>query len=210
MTTYSFRSHFYSTCAFTVLAAALTLPTSSLAEELDAIFSRVNGFVAEKNYSKAIEELGWARKELEKLNSQRLQTFFPEQLGDYKGGKIEMSGAMGFTNIERTYSNAGSSVTVSLTGQSGSGGAGLGNLAALGKMAAMFGQQAGQDTLRINGRTAMLNKMEGSSSADLTIFLDAGSVLKLEDQNNKDASTLRALAEKLDIDGLEKYLKGNA
>lgn len=180
------------------------------AEELETIFGRVNGFVGQKNYSKALEELEWARKELEKLHTQRLQSFFPDQLGEYKGAPAEVNGALGFTNVERRYSSGSSSVTVSLIGQSGGSAGGLGGLAALGKMAAMFGQQAGQDSFRISGRTAMLNKTPGSSSADLTVFLDSGSMLKLEDANKGDTAVLRSLAEKLDIEGLEKYLKGEA
>jgi hypothetical protein len=180
------------------------------AEELEDIFGRVNGFVGQKNYSKALEELEWARKELEKLHTRRLQSFFPDQLGEYKGAPAEVNGALGFTNVERRYSNGSSSVTVSLIGQSGGAAGGLGGLAALGKMAAMFGQQAGQDSFRISGRTAILNKTPGSSSADLTVFLDSGSMLKIEDATNGDTAVLRSLAEKLDIGGLEKYLKGEA
>lgn len=186
----------------------------SQAEELSTIFGRVNDLVAKKNYAKALEELGWARRELEKRHRERLESFFPEQLGDYVGGKLDTNSALGFTNIERTYTKGSTSVKVSLTGESSSGGqglgGGLGGIMALGKMAAMLGDQAGQETLRINGHTAVLNAPDGSDSSDLTLFLDAGSILKFEQYNGSDAAILRALAEKLDVSGLENYLKGNA
>ena len=190
--------------------ASLSLVASPVfAEDLNEIFTKVNEQVTKKNYSKALEELGWARKELEKLHREKLQSYFPNQLGDFSGGKFEANSALGFTNIERSYSKADATIRLSLVGESG-GGQGLGGLAALGKMAAMFGEQAGQESFRIAGRTATLTQQEGSDSAELTIFLESGSMLKLEQSSGAQGSALKTLAEKLDLAGLDGYLKGQA
>jgi len=193
--------------ALNAILLLLVCSAPVLAEDINEIFTKVNEQVTKKNYAKALEELGWARKELEKLHRERVQSFFPNQLGDFTGGKFEANSALGFTNIERTYSKGENTLRLSLSGESG-GGQGLGGLAALGKMAAMFGQQSGQESLRIAGRTATLSQQEGSDSAELMIFLESGSMLKLEQSSGAQGSALKALAEKIDLAGLDGYLKG--
>lgn len=191
-----------------LLMTLLFVPMSLAAEELDQIFKRVQEMVQTKNYSKALNELTWARKEIEKMHTAQLQTFFPDELSGFKGSKVESNAALGFTSIERGYRNGNQSVKVSLTGGSGSSQGGFGNLAALGQMAALMGNQGGMDTFRISGRTATLEKNESGQSADLTVFLDSGSILKLEGSNGASAETLKQMAEALKLDELEKYLKG--
>lgn len=197
--------------AVVLLSTVLSLTNYSFAEDLNAIFKKVNDLVAAKNYSKAIEELAWANKEIEKLNSQHIISFFPDTLLGYTGKKAETNSALGITNIERTYSKdgAGTTVKVALTGSGGGAGAGagLGGLAAFGRMAAMMGGQSpGNDTFRIAGRTATLEKED--RSAQLTVFLDSGSMLTLEMNNGNDADALKAMAEALDLNKLDNYLRG--
>ena len=87
--------------------------------------------------------------------------------------------------------------------------AGLGGLAALGQMAAMMGGGTpGSDTFRIGGRTATLQATPGSSSSDLTIFLDSGSMLKIESYDGVSGDVLKQMAENLKINDLDNYLKG--
>lgn len=178
------------------------------AEELDTIFGRVNEFVKAANYAKALNELEWARKEIEKKHSAKLLSFFPDTLAGFSGAKAEISSVLGISNIERKYQKGAQSVRVSLTGSSGAPGAGLGGLAAFGRMAAMMGGEAGQETIRIAGRTATLSAEQGASGAELTVFLDSGSMLKFEMSGGSDAETLKAMANAVNLDGLDKYLKG--
>lgn len=199
----------------TILALALATPFAFAqlcnAEELDAIFKRVNEMVTAKNYSKALDELSWAKKEIEKLHTVQLQTFLPEKLGGYTGEKVQSNSALGFMEMSRVYKKAGdeASVVVALTGgAAGSGGAGLGGLAALGQMAAMMGQQQGQDTVRVAGRTAQLQVDEDNKRAELVVFLNSGSLLKLEMQNAAKGDILKSMAEELKINDLDNYLKG--
>ena len=184
------------------------LPTRVVAEDLDQIFKRVQGFVQDRNYSKALNELTWARKEIEKLNTAQLQSFFPDEIAGFKGGKVEANAALGFTSIERDYSNGKQGIKISLTGGNAAGQGGFGNLAALGQMAALMGNQGGTETFRISGRTATLESRDNSEGADLTVFLDSGSIIKLEGSNGANGETLKKIAEALNIDGIEKYQKG--
>ena len=189
--------------------SSFALAQFAAAEDINEIFKKVNDLVAAKNYSKALDELSWAKKEIERLHMTQLQSFLPETVGEFKGGKAKQESALGFTTLERPYTRAdGTQIKVSLTGGSAGGaGEGLGGLMAMGKMAAMM-DPSGQGTVRISGRTAMLQNDEEAKTGELSIFLDSGGILKLEMENNGKADVLKSFAETLKISDLDAYLKG--
>jgi hypothetical protein len=183
----------------------LTMAAPVLAEDLKTILDKVMVLEKEGNYQKALDELGWAKKELEKKNSEQLVKLFPDELGGLKGEKAEVNSALGFTNIERNYSNDTTEVKVSITGTGGAAG-GLGGLAAFGQMAAMMGAQSGQDVFRIDGMTA---SMEGEgSNSKLSVFLSGGSILIFDMVRGKDASILKKMAETIGVSKIDNKLKG--
>lgn len=191
-----------------ILALSLIIPLNSvLAEDLKTILTRVESLVKDKNYPKALEELGWARKEIEKLNSGVMATLLPDELAGLKGGKTQTNNVMGMTAIERDYTSSDTEVKVSLTTGSPGGGADSlgGGLAALGQMAAMFGQQAGQDVFRIDGMTASMNTEGGIP--ELTVFLNGG-MLRFEMNRGTDTAKLKEMAEKIGVANLDKQIKG--
>ena len=183
---------------------AVVLPQFTHADDLNDTFKRVNDAVAAKNYPKALDELAWAKKSIEKLNNDQIASFFPDTLAGFTGAKIQSNNALGFTSMQRNYQKDQSTVQISLTGGSGGAG-GLGGLAAIGKMAAMMGGENGQDTLRVAGRTATLNTQ---NQPTLTIYLDSGSILELRAQGSTSADDLKTMAEAIKIDDLDKYLRG--
>jgi hypothetical protein len=189
-------------------AVCLSFASLSQAEDLKQIFENVNKYYEEKNYSKALEELSWAQKEIEKAKGQVTQALFPAELEGYTGGKIESTNVFGISNVERTYTKSGAAtIKVSLMGSSKGGGQNpLGGLAAFGQMAAMMGgAQPGVETFRIDGRTANLETKE--NSADLTLFLDGGSMIKFEMSKSKDGEALKKFAQGFNIAEIEKQLK---
>ena len=191
-----------------VLAALLLgLPMQAEAEDLNAIFKRVNDLIAAKNYPKALEELGWARKEIEKLHVTNLQSFLPDSLAGFTGAKFESAGALGMMNLERSYSSGEKQLEVSVTGGAGSA-EGFGNIAAIGRMAAMMRGGMGQDTFRVQGRTAQLNT--SSEDPEMTVFLDSGSMLMLRGSGGTTGEELKKAAEALSIEKLDSYLRGSA
>ena len=178
------------------------------AEDLNTILKRVDDFVQQKNYSKAMEELDWARKEVEKMHVKRVQEFLPDNLAGYTGQKFDANSALGFSNIERDYKQGKKDVKLSLTGGSGGGAAALGGLAQLGRMAAMFGGNTpGNETIRIQGRTATLET--GESSASMTVMLDSGSILRLDGSSGVSSEDLKSIVEGIKIEELDSYLKGS-
>lgn len=184
---------------------SLTIPFSNVvAEDVNEIFERTKKFIASENFPKALEELEWAKKEVEKLHYAKLDSVFPESFGDYKGEKGTSQSAMGFLTFEKKYLKAGDNQGVNLS-YVGSGAGGMASgFAAFGRMAAaMGGSQPGMDSFRIKGRTASLSDQGGN--AELSIFLDGGGVLKLEAEKGDE---LKTMAETLDLDKIDSYLAG--
>ena len=70
----------------------------------------------------------------------------------------------------------------------------------------MGAQSEGNETFRIGGRTANLAAENGNP--ELTIFLNSGSILKLEMLNGSEKEELRQMAEAIKIDELDNYLRG--
>lgn len=186
-----------------ILILSIFIASSAFAEDINKIFTKVNEYVAEKQYSKALKELSWAEKELQKLHSTRLAEFLPEAVAGYTGEKPESNNALGFMSIERTYKGEGKTVKASILGGSGAVTSGL---ASLGAMAAAFGaMDPSVETMRIDGRTATLRK-QGATYPELTVTLDGGTMVKFE--GVKGDADLKAFAESFNLSELEKYLKG--
>ena len=181
------------------------LPSVGICEELKDILGRVQKFADEKNFPKALDELNWVQKELQKGHSKELERFFPNDIKGFKGDKIKANAALGFLQVERSYNFDEKTINVSLAGGSSAGG--LGNLGQLGKFAAMMGSESGQEILRIQGKTAQLEGDEDSSYS-LSVFLESGGVLKLEASSDVTAAQLKEFAESLTLEQLDKYLKG--
>lgn len=196
----SFKRLALSTLLF--LAAS---PSVSLSEELKDLLGRVQKLADEKNFPKALDELNWVQKELQKRHGTELERFLPNDIKGFKGEKVKVNTALGISQIERSYSSGERTIEVSLTGGSSAGG--LGNLAELGKFAAMMGNESGTETIRIHGRTAQLEGDDESQYA-LSIFLESGSVLKLDASYGVTSTTLKEFAEAILVEDLDKYLKG--
>jgi hypothetical protein len=189
------------------ITVLIVFAQSAYAEDVNVIFEKVNKLIAEKNYPKAMEELAWAKKEIEKMHSARIQEFFPATVIGLQGADVKASGAMGFSNIERTYSGQGKSLNVSLQGSSATGAGG--GIAAFGRMAALMGQQdPNSESFRIDGLTASLKK--NGSNNELQVFLDSGSILNISSRNGLEADELKKVAEAIDIVKLDDYLRGRS
>ena len=193
--------HFIAAALFSLVCAQ----QPALAEDINEVFKKVNEYVQQKNYPKAMDELTWAQKELEKLHQERLSELLPAEVEGFKGGDTQVQQMMGFSNIEREYTNGDKNIRLAITGTSGT--EGMGGLAGIAKMGMMMGAtQPGRDQFRINGRTASLDTTSGSP--ELSVFLESGSVLQLTTGDGVDGPALKKFAEALKIGDLDNYLKG--
>ena len=193
----------------TALLALLALPALCMAEEDFAeILKRAQTLKDQGKFTAAMEELSWATKQLQTLHTQKLEAFLPEKLLDFTGGQVQSNSAMGFMNIERTYSGAPGKVKLSLSGSASSGGAaaqGLGALANLAGMAAMMGNAPGMDTVRVKDQRATVESANGEMK--LTIPMSNGIIFSAEQTEGKvTKEQLVALAESFDFAGLNAYV----
>ncbi|MEY4701400.1 MAG: hypothetical protein RL326_1587 [Pseudomonadota bacterium] len=179
--------------------------TAAYAEELPAIFKKVQELAEQKNYAGAMKELSWAQQELEKLHQQRLTEILPAEVDGFKGEKPEVQSAMGFTTLEREYSKGEQRITFSISG--GTGNEAMAGLAGFAKMGAMMGGvQPGVDKVRLGSLTATLDTTD---SPEMTVFLDSGSVVTLKTGDGVDGAALKKFAEGLKLTELDSYLKGS-
>lgn len=188
----------------TLLTSFIT--QNAFGEDINEVFKKVNEYVQQKNYPRAMEELSWAQKELEKLHQTRIGELLPAEVNGYKGGETKVQQAMGFSNIEREYTSGDKQIRVSISGSTGT--EGLGGLAALGKMGMMMGgAQSGREQFRIGGRTATLDTT--NSSPEISVFLESGAILQLSTSSDGiDGPALKQFAESLKINAIDTYLKG--
>jgi len=187
------------------LLSSLLLTSSAYGEDINDVFKKVNEYVQQKNYPKAMEELSWAQKELEKLHQERLSELLPAEVNGFKGGDTQVQQMMGFSNIEREYTNGERSIRIAITGTGGTDG--MGGLAGLAKMGMMMGAtQSGRDQFRISGRTATLDTT--NDSPELSIFLESGALMQLTTGDGVNGDALKKFAEALKIAELDTYLKG--
>lgn len=193
------------------LVIVVCFPLSAQAESIEEIFAKVKDYSDKGNYPKAIEELAWAEKELQKLHFTKLQSFFPDALGSFEGKPAESQAAFGMSSVEKDYQDGNKTLKLTLAGGAGGGqGNPLGGIAALARMGQMMGQQPGVETFRIDGRTANLKVNEKYKNAELTVFLEGGSILTAKLSRSAEGEVLREAVKKLPLNELDNYLKGVA
>ena len=177
------------------------------ADDLNTIIKRMNEFVAQENYPKALEELSWATKEVEKMHSGKIAKVIPATVNGFVGDAPKFQSVMGFSSIERQYKKGSDSIHVSIEGiaSSGAGGA-AGGLAGIAKMGMMMGGEEGAETTRLDGHTASVRT---AGNPEITVVLDSGAILKMRAQGNVDAETLKSFAENMKISDLDNYLRGS-
>lgn len=177
-------------------------------DTMEKLVDNMRKYVQAGNYPKALEELGWIRRDLEKRDIEATLKFFPDAFNGFQGDRATTQSAMGMTTIERRYQNASQTITVSLLGGSGSAQDAIGGLAALGRLAMMQQQPTGpgQNMFRVDGRTAILN--EHGNRAEVIINLQSGGVLKFVMKRDGDATILREAAQAFPIADLDTYRRG--
>ncbi len=163
--------------------------------------SQVIEYSKQENYTKAIEELSWLKKALQKLHLNKLESFFANDLNGYEGQQVANKTAFGFSTISRKYVGENNSVNVVLMrGESSRG------LAALREVATLFqGGKMVRDTFRIKGRAAVLESRENDMSS-LTVSLKSGASLRFDISGDVDHDVLRTMGESFPIEQLDDYL----
>ncbi len=176
------------------------------ADDVTTLLESAQDNYSAKRYSKALEDLDWARKEIVSLHLKGMKNLFPESIDGMKGMANEGGEVLGVRGISRVYSGTDGQhrVTISLMGgESASGGAGLG---ALMGMAAAFGaMEAGSNAKLViaKGYKGQFIQDPMNGMGTLTFTLSGGKALTIETMGYPDASMAEKVAKMLDIAKIE-------
>ncbi|MCB0331663.1 MAG: hypothetical protein KDD70_18455 [Bdellovibrionales bacterium] len=213
LTTTALRLCFLARLCFLVIGVVLTRPVGGVAAahaegkaELKKIFSEVMQLVEEGNVTKAANKLNVAQNLVQDIKNEGLKSYFPDTVSGLTGEKIDISSALGLTNLTRKYAGDGVIVAISLVGGGSNGGA-LGGIAGLGRLAAMMQQGKGKQK-EIQGFSARLD--DAGAFPELTVFLESGAIIKIEGKENANLEKLEKFALDLKLKPLDKYLTGDA
>jgi hypothetical protein len=187
-----------------MLSGILVVHTGFAEEEIGTIATKVKEYTAAGNYTKALEELAWYKKEIEKRHFNKILEFFPEQLQGFQRQQPKSQSTVSITTIEAIYRKQGEYIKMVLTGGSGGSAGAMGGLAAFGQLAAMQQGMPGQDSFRLEGFTATLN--EKQLRPELSVFIDSGWIIKFI---ASDTTLVRSFAEIFPLAKLNSYLKGD-
>lgn len=196
--------------AYALLTLVIEGATQAQEWNLTTSLGEIERDASEGRYPSALVELERARNYLLEQKNKRVKKFFPGTLKgvagkELTGEEIEVSVALGLTNMIRLYKGKDSELKVSLLG----GGRSVSSQeeSGLGRMAAMIQKEDGGVGLQIGGCSALLD--ESGARPELSIFLKSGGVLKLEGRQNLIGEQLKQLATKIDVAGLDRYLQGS-
>ncbi len=173
------------------------------AESIDELFENLKKYIDQEQYTSAMEELQWMRRELDKLHFEKVKSYFPDELVSLKGEETKSQTVLGFTNMSRVYSGDGNNIDVALTG----GASMAGGMAALLQMVNALGGQENSTTFRLDGRTATLVD-DPDGSASLSVMLKSGSLLTFEAKGLDDSDLLTQAARAFPVAALDDYLAG--
>jgi hypothetical protein len=165
---------------------------------------RFEAFVDEGNYPKALEELEWAKRALNKAHHARIDALFPERLGIREGQPMERSQMLGLDTHSRRYAGADDEIVVVLS-EGASGNVGF---AAIEQLSRLFGVHVNSEAVRIEGRGGTLVPADENAHAVLTLKLEAGATLQFRSPGG-DTDALLEAARAFGVETLDEYLSGD-
>ena len=185
-----------------ILSGAAIVQADNVAELLK---SAKQNYEAGK-YSKALEDLEWAKTEISNLHLQEMKKLLPDELEGMKGMDGDGGAIFGIQAVSKDYHSADGSKSVTITlasGQSSKAGGGLG---ALMGMAAAFGAM----DANTNSKMIIEQGYKGQFSVDpntlegtLLFNLNGGSMINIETSGYADEKMAQAAAKKLEIAKIE-------
>ncbi|MCU0612059.1 MAG: hypothetical protein MUE60_09760 [Candidatus Eisenbacteria bacterium] len=181
-------------------------PALARGEDPATLIQSATEFLNQGKYSKAIEDLQWALREIRLLQTVELKKFLPQSVSGYTAEEVDADAAaaamfnINLVEAERKFQASSGDEYVDLKITSGDiGGAGLG---AMMKMSQMFGEQQGE-LVRVKGRKCTLEWDADNSSGKLTCVLDNDIQVTVEVSNGQKATPAKFM-ELVNLDGLEK------
>ncbi len=196
---------------FTAAAVFISVATFSLAQADDVtnLLDSAQKNYADQNYSKAIEDLEWAKKGIVNQQLGSMKKLFPAKVDGMQGVDMEEGAVLGVRGTSRKYSSVdgGKSVVVSFV--SGEGTAAGNGLGALMKMAASLGalESGKAPKLVISKGYKGQYVAEGADAGTLTFNLSGGKMVTIATagyQGEQGAAMAEKVAGMLDLATIEK------
>ncbi len=192
----------------TGMASAFASGQNSKEEAINSL-NAAQGFVKNGNYSKALEEINYAMAKINDLTAEGLLAFIPDPPEGYT---LKDKSSQGIGQGAAIVGNAGASadyqgpddaalkLNISIGGMVGQ----MGNLAAFGAMFSGMIPEAGIETIRVHGYTGTVLFDKQNSSGSLTLQVGDKTSVQITGNSIASADDLKALAEKMDLAGLDK------
>jgi hypothetical protein len=178
-------------------------PPATAQESLEEILERLDAFVQQGNYPRAMEELTWAQRALEKAHFDQVDALFPRQLQGLDARDSERHEVLGVRMLKRVYGAvSGEHLVITLTDGPGKAG-----FAALEQLSRLFGLHVGAEPMRIQGRSAILLAPDEQGNTVLSVQLESGAGLRFEAPGEAREKVLEG-ARAFDIETLDQYLAG--
>lgn len=162
-----------------------------------------------KKYSKTLEDLEWARKEIVNLQLASMKDLLPAEINGMKAVDVDgdSAAAFGLRTISKQYKKANEDKSVTISILSGGNSSSAGGLGALMGMAASMGalQQGGAGSKIIieKGYRGQFLQESGEQSGTLTFNLNDGKMITIETYGYDDSAMAEKVAQKLDISKIE-------
>ena len=194
----------------TILFSSFSLlHADGVKEEALTSLDTAKTLINQGNYSKAVEEINYALSKLNEIAADGLLKFIPEAPA---GFKLDKKDAQGVGQAAAVIGTAGASATylgpkdsslelnIAIGGMAGK----MASMAALGTMYAGLSKEAGMTSVRINGYTGTQQFDKAGKSGNLTLQVGEKASVTIHGNNIDSPDAMKALAQKIDLAGLEK------
>ncbi len=194
---------------FLTAAALVVVPLTCVVAQADDVTTLIDSakdnYAAHK-YTKAIEDLEWAKKEIMNRQIGSVKDFLPAEIDGMKGVDVEEGAVLGVRGVSRKYGTADGSKSVVISFVSGEGSAAANGLGALMKMAASLGaMEAGTSSKLVIAKGYKGQFVpEGKQSGTLTFNLNGGRMVTIQTTGYQGASMAEKVAKNLDLSKIEE------
>lgn len=161
-------------------------------------------YYEQKRYYKAIEELEWAKKELNNLHFEKLKGYLPVNVTGYAHTDSGQD-VVGIKGLERTYrqDDSGNDVTINImSGSSAGGTAGLGAFMNFANWANTMDPQSSM--VMVKGLKGSMRYDSDSQEATLTFSLPQNVVVTITSNGFPNGDEAKKFAELINFEGLQK------
>ncbi len=173
----------------------------------DLIRSAEKNYKAQ-NYSKALEDLEWARKEISNQHLKSMKSFFPAEIDGMVGKDVDGASVMGIQGITKIYTSSDQTRSVSISLVSGGASPAGGGLGSLMNMASSLGMMVSDGNSKVIIEKGYKGQfvMEDRASGTLTFNLNGGKIIAIETEGYNSPAMAEKVAKMLDLAKIEATL----